>query len=175
MIKGEKIQLRALKQSDFEKTIVWRNQPELTKLVLSHPFPITEALELDWYHSILNSKDNKSVYFGIDTIQGNLIGLVFLNNINWIHRTCWFHILIGDSSAQGKGYGKETMQLISNYAFNTLNLNKISLEVATYNLAAIKLYESTGFIKEGLLKQHYFVDGQFIDSIIMSKFKENAQ
>lgn len=168
MIQGNTIKLRPLRKEDYSKTLEWRNNLELSRMVQSHPFPISDELEIKWYETILTDTGNKSVYFAIENVNQDFIGLVFLNNINWIHRICWFHIIIGEAKARNKGVGYETMKLIIDYAFNTLNLRKIMLEVLIDNKAAIGLYKKVGFVKEGLLKDQYMYNGDVIDSLIMS-------
>jgi UDP-4-amino-4,6-dideoxy-N-acetyl-beta-L-altrosamine N-acetyltransferase len=173
MLKGQKVLLRPLKKEDWHKTIIWRNDPELTGLVMSHPFPITEEMEKEWYDNELTNKTNRAIYFAIeDTKSNNQIGIIFLNNINWISGTVQFGLLIGENSARGKGLGKDVLEIIIDYAFSSLNLRKISLEVISINLTAIKLYEKMGFKVEGLLKKHWFFKNQYHDVLIMSKFKE---
>ena len=173
MLKGQNVLLRPLKKEDWHKTIIWRNDPELTGLVMSHPFPITEEMEKEWYDNELTNKSNRAIYFAIeDAKSNNQIGITFLNNINWISGTVQFGLLIGENSARGKGFGRDVLELILGYAFHTLNLRKISLEVISINQVAIKLYEKIGFKVEGLLKSHCFFRDQYHDVLIMSKFNE---
>ncbi|HSO58507.1 MAG TPA: GNAT family protein, partial [Paenisporosarcina sp.] len=61
---------------------------------------------------------------------------------------------------QGKGFGKDAMQLVMNYAFNELNLHRLSLTVFGYNQGAIKLYESLGFRHEGTYREFLQRDGK---------------
>lgn len=85
---------------------------------------------------------------------------------------CYFGIIIGEKNTQGKGYGKITMNLITKYTFNTLNLKKIILEVVESNEPAINLYKNLGFVTEGKLKKQYFADGKYYDVFVMSLFKD---
>lgn len=171
MLKGKSVTLRPLKKADRTKTINWRNDLALTTLLMSHPFPITEEMEVEWFDHLLRDKSNRAIYFGIENSDKELVGMVFLDNINWIHRTCWFHIMIGDRKSQKTGMGSETMELIIDYVFNKLNFRKIMLEVTTSNKPAINLYIKSGFIKEGELKDQYCINGMLTDSYIMSLAK----
>lgn len=172
MIKSDNITLRPLNRDDYKNTLQWRNDLELSGLAMSHPFPVTEELELEWYDNILKDKSNKTIYFGIDNNDSNMIGLVYLSDIDWLHRTCRFHIIIGDRNSQGKGYGKEVLNLIKYYVFDILNFRKITLHVTESNAIAIKLYKSYGFIVEGKLERHHYFNGKYEAVFIMSLFKE---
>jgi UDP-4-amino-4,6-dideoxy-N-acetyl-beta-L-altrosamine N-acetyltransferase len=175
MIRGEKIFLRPLKYEDWEKTITWRNNLEFSSLIMSHPFPVTEELEKEWIKSVLEDKNDSSVHFGICLLDSEeLIGITKLFNLNWISRTCYFGIFLGSKENRGKKYGKEVTELIIKYAFNSLNLRKILLEVITNNQPAIKLYQKIGFVIEGKLKRQYYASNAYHDVLIMSLFQNNG-
>ncbi len=169
MIDGKNICLRSLTKKDFDKTFKWHNDLELKNLTLSHPFPVTDVQEEEWYNSLLKDSSNKNVYFGIeDKSNKELVGIIFLSKINMIHQTCWLGIFLGEESARGKGFGKEAVSLIVNYAFESLHLRKVSLEVVKTNKNAITLYKKLGFVQEGEMKKQVFIDGKYSDLILMS-------
>lgn len=173
MITGEKVILRPLQYADWEQTIIWRNNQDIKNLAMMHPFPVTEFLEKDWFETLLKSKSDKLIYFAIEKKdEHKLIGYVFLNQISYVHQNCYLGIIIGDELAAGKGFGYEAMMLILNFAFKTLNLHKVILEVVSFNQPAISLYKKIGFQVEGTLKNQFFSDDQFHDVIIMSVFKK---
>lgn len=173
MLTGKKIILRPLKIEDLETTNKWRNNLELIKLTLGIRFPKTLEMDNDWFDHTLNDKSNRNIYFGIDELKkSEFIGIIQLTNIDWISKTCEFGIVIGNSSITGMGYGKEAMHLLFKYAFNIINLQKITLKVAGFNDKAISIYEKIGFVKEGTLEKHIFFDGIYSDICIYSLFKE---
>lgn len=171
MLIGENIILRPVKKQDLEHFNIWRNSIDIKNQALLHPFPVTKELDEDWFNYATNNKQNNIVFFTIVDKNKQVIGYTFLNAINWVNRNCYFGIIIGDKNQRGKGIGKETLRLITNYAFNNLNLNKITLEVVTNNKTAIKLYESFGFANEGELKKQAFVNGKYENIKIFSIFQ----
>lgn len=172
MLIGEKILLRPLLKEDKTRTYLWRNDPFIKKATMMHPFPITESVEEEWFNSIMASKKNDVIYFGIVEKAGNeLIGYVLLNKINYISGTCGLGLVIGNSASRGKRLGKDVLELITRYAFEVLNLRKITLEVSEGNKQAIRLYEGFGFVQEGRLKEHFFSEGSLEDVIVMSFFR----
>ncbi len=176
MIQGKIIILRPLNSKDIEKFVQWHNNFNIKILSLMHPFPVPFELEKEHLERQLTSTDNKMVLFGIqDKASGELLGYTKLFNINWIHRTTYFGIIIGEEDARGRGVGRETIQLITNYAFMNLNLRKILLEVVENNNAAINLYQKIGFATEGLLKEHVFIDGVYQNVLIMALVRKADQ
>ena len=140
-----------------------------------HPFPITEMVEKEWYGKMLGNTTNTTVYFAIAKKDDNPVGFVTLKSINYTNKNCLLGIVIGDTNEQRKGYAKEAMELIVAYAFNTLNLNKITVEVVENNENALALYKMLGFTEEGKLKQHYYSDGEYLSVILLSIFKRNIK
>ena len=60
------------------------------------------------------------------------------------------------------------------YAFDDLDLNKVYLQVFTTNEKGLKLWTKVGFKVEGVLRQHYFVNGAFHDMYSMSMLRAEA-
>jgi RimJ/RimL family protein N-acetyltransferase len=70
---------------------------------------------------------------------------------------------IGDRGAWGKGYGTEALRLALQYAFDELNLHRLTLTVIDYNERAIALYEKAGFRREGVFREFGQRDGKRYD------------
>jgi ribosomal-protein-alanine N-acetyltransferase len=75
------------------------------------------------------------------------------------------------SSHWGKGYGTETVALMNDFAFETLNLHKIHARVVHANIGSARVLEKNGFGLEGRLKDHYFIDEVYYDSLLFGKFQ----
>lgn len=176
MLIGERIILRPLKTEDLEKTHQWRNNLELIKLTQGIRFPKTLEMDKDWFENALNDKSNRNIYFGVDEIETNeYIGIIQLNNIDYISGTASWGFMIGETKNQSKGIGTEFSSLIFNYVFNYLNLRKITSYIVGNNAVSIKLFKKMGFNEEGILRNHYFVNGEYHDVIIMSLFRKNLE
>lgn len=73
---------------------------------------------------------------------------------------------------QGRGVGSALMQAAVDLAENWLNLSRIELEVYTDNAAGIALYQKFGFEIEGTLRDYAFRDGQYVDSCLMARIRD---
>ena len=71
----------------------------------------------------------------------------------------------------GKGVGTALMRAGIDLADNWLGLTRLELEVYTDNEPAIRLYERFGFEREGLLRQHAYRDGRYVDSLLMARLR----
>lgn len=168
---GDKIYLRGITLADANDNYCnWLNDKEVTKGLASGHKPATKEDVEQYIKNVLN--DPGKIMFAICSSDNNLhIGNIKIDNFDYIAGTCELGVLIGDKNYWGKGVGTEACNLVLRYAFNTLNLRKVTLSVYGNNPAAIALYEKIGFQKEGNLKNHVFIDGEYHDKIYMSIFK----
>ncbi len=81
--------------------------------------------------------------------------------------------MIGDKSFWNQGYGTESVCLLVQHGFDSLNLNRIFLHVFETNPRAIRAYEKAGFKLEGRERQAEFKDGRYIDVLRMSKLRDD--
>lgn len=71
-------------------------------------------------------------------------------------------------SEKGRGYGRQVMRLAKRFAFEQTEVHRLWLDVIDYNDRAYRLYESEGFIKEGVLREAAYYNGRRSSLIIMS-------
>jgi ribosomal-protein-alanine N-acetyltransferase len=98
----------------------------------------------------------------------SIIGRCGLHNWNREHNRAEIGYNISDEKFKRKGLMSEAVSSIIDYGFNELNLHRIEALVGSNNIPSLKIIESHHFIKEGLLRQHYFVEDKFEDSIVFS-------
>jgi diamine N-acetyltransferase len=165
-----KPKLRALELGDLDRVRGWHNSPEIRNSTFAFPFPASVEAEQAWYDRNIASGDGRNAIFGIlaNPDEHDIVGLAMLRNIDWISRTAWLGIFIGNPEARGKGHARKAIAAILRFGFGDLGLNRIALEVAASNQLAIRLYEQTGFVLEGVMRQARFVDGKFIDVSLMA-------
>ncbi len=72
---------------------------------------------------------------------------------------------------KGRGYGRETITCLMDYAFESMGINRFWLDVYPHNTVGIKLYESLGMTREGVLRQNYKDKDGYRDQIIYSILK----
>ena len=66
-----------------------------------------------------------------------------------------------------RGIGRALLEQAVDWARDT-GISKLELHVFPWNEAAIRLYETFGFEREGLRRDHYRRDGEFVDAILMA-------
>lgn len=169
MIYGERIRFRAVEKTDIPKFYEWINDPEVTEGLLIN-LPRSFADEESWFENVAKGEQaERPMAIDIKENDGwRLIGNCGLFHIEWINSIAEFGIMIGDKSVWDKGYGTETVKLILQHGFETLNLNSIFLRVHSTNLRAIKAYEKAGFVLDGTMRQAVYKHGNYVDVHFMS-------
>jgi RimJ/RimL family protein N-acetyltransferase len=161
------VALRPLRKSDSELLYEWIADRDLQ--ILSAPYwPISEVDHKVWLDKTMQ-KQKDAVAFAIEMTNGVTIGICKLVGINWISRSAELQIRIGERAYQGMGLGTAAVQLLCDFGFRDLGLNRIQLHVFETNGLASRAYEKSGFTKEGIHRQAAYVDGKFVDILTMSR------
>lgn len=163
------LRLRAVEREDVKLFYQWVNDPEVTRgLVLYLPMSLPE--EERWYERI-QERDPRERPFAIDLHDAGgwrLIGNCGAFNLEWIYRSAELGIMIGDKSVWDQGLGTRVMVLLLRHCFETLNLNRVGLQVYASNTRARRSYVKAGFVEEGCMRQALFKGGRYHDLYIMS-------
>lgn len=169
MILGKMIYLKAIEEHDISQLMEWRNLPEYRKHFREYR-EVNYVMQKKWFDNIV-CNDKNTIMFSIFNRKTNqLIGCCGLCYIHWIHRYADLSLYIGKDEVyiDSDGFAKEACELLFCYAFKELNLHKIWTEIYEFDLKKKMLYNSLGFKQDGLLRDNYFYDGKWWNSIIMS-------
>ena len=159
---GRKIKLRSKYFEDTLNDYRWRRDEELCRLDAA---PLMQISLEDYQKLIVEQPIHPtgSCQFAIVTMEGKHIGNCSYFNIDSVNHQAEIGIMIGEKEYWGKGCATEAIRLISNYAFITLNLHKLTAGCYRANAASSKAFEKAGFIEEGMRKAHMFYDGTYQD------------
>lgn len=168
---GDKLYLRPLDREDAPTLQRFINDPGVSRNLLVYR-PYTLGMELAYIENSVSSPTDLAL--GICLMSDDqLIGTTGLHGVHDKDRRADFGVAIGDERQWGKGYGTEVTRLMTQLAFERLNLNRVSLSVYEFNERGIRAYERVGFQREGVLRQYTFVDGAYHDAIVMSMLRSD--
>jgi RimJ/RimL family protein N-acetyltransferase len=173
MIRGQKVILRAPKREDLPRIAEFRNDVELEIMGGGDPWwPVpVEVIEAEFMQR--RSADDRP-WFAIEA-DGKYIGGCGLFHFDWTARTGEIGIGIGDPAYRGRGYGRDAVRVLLDYAFRLRNLHRVWLTVHANNERAIRCYRACGFVEEGRLREHVWVNGQYVDSVCMGLLRDEWQ
>jgi len=166
----ERLLLRRLTANDTNDVFFLRSDESILKHLGRVPTRNMKEAE-DFILMINQSIDsNESILWAI-TLKDNpvkVIGTICYWRIQKEH----FRAEIGYVLAPDywrKGIMREALLEILKYGFIEMKLHSIEARVDGENLASSALLENVGFIKEGLLKEDFFFEGNFYNTVIYSK------
>lgn len=165
---SENLYLRVFEKTDLDFMHRLYNDATIMSFWFEEAFYSRARLEAD-FEKNLNDTQTKSF---ILQDGDEVIGLIQLFLVDYIHRKAEFAIII-DPLQQGKGYALKATNLSTEYAFKTLNLNKLYLYVDAVNEKAIHVYKKAGFTQEAVLKDEFFINGEYHDIVYMSCFQKD--
>ncbi|AWI26174.1 GNAT family N-acetyltransferase [Flavobacterium pallidum] len=170
-----RLQLRLLTPEVFQYIYQHFTDPELM-VFLGLDSEEKLAVEKEKFSKGLSTHNKSFRYFNIlEKNEGKIIG--------W----CGFHTWYMDHARAEVGYGlyddaykkqgimTEALNYVIQYGFDEMQLHRIEALTATYNIASIKLLENSGFTTEGVLREHYLIDGKWEDSVVFSLLKNEIK
>jgi RimJ/RimL family protein N-acetyltransferase len=152
----------------------WDRDSEYRRLLDAEPSNQYSVKKLTEWIQKDQEKDPPSFYaFGIRTLEGDrLVGYTGLEGDISPHGEAFVWIGIGERDFWGKGYGTDAMNVILRFAFEELNLRRVSLDTFEYNPRAIRSYEKVGFVHEGRARNFLYREGRRWDLIFMGILRE---
>ena len=155
--------------ADFAPLFCWANDVAAARLDLAYR-PVDMKTHLQWCENL--GQDPTRVIFAIrQTGAPTIIGYVQIAAINSVHRSAEIGIRIGEESNRGQGFGQEALRLALDYCWDHLNLNRLQLVAFKHNVRAIRAYAAVGFRREGRLRKAVFIDGEWVDLVVMGSLR----
>ncbi|MSQ37589.1 MAG: N-acetyltransferase [Chloroflexi bacterium] len=174
VLKGEGVTLRPPDETDPERFVVWLADTEVTRYLL-RPFAVAIEQEREWFKS---TGESKTTVYWIVEAEGRAIGSTGIHDIDWLNANATTGTVIGDRSAWGKGYGSKTMRLRTAYAFEQLNLHKLSSSAFMENEHSKRALQKAGYRETGVEREHLWRDGRWHDhwrcEILRSDWQRSA-
>jgi len=163
---GTKVRIRALEPDDVEILYKWEN--DRTIWHLSSTITPLSRFTLEQYvlsagQDIYATRQMRMMIDLRKPIKGvKTIGSIDLFEFEPAHQRAGVGILIHDGF-RGKGFASEALDLLINYAFETLQLHQLFTNIATDNTDSIRLFESKGFQYIGTKKEWNRIRNNWLD------------
>lgn len=151
-IRGDRVLIKKLMVADVYLMRKWGYHD--TPLLEDYNFPVMNDDEIKIWYKIKTGKSSNN-YFSIRNENGRLIGYMGIKNIKKIRKKSTLGLVL-DPLQVNKGYGSEILEVFLYYYFTEMNMNKMELEVSSYNKIAYRVYEKIGFIEEKSYLTEFF-------------------
>ena len=145
-IRASRVRLRLLAEDDLEMTLAWRNRDDVRRW-----FRQSDVISMEshraWFtqHQLVDD----SIMFVVEDTAGEAVGQVSIYGVDREVGEAEVGRFIAAPGASGKGFIREAINALVEFAFAELALQRVYLEVYADNLRAVRLYELIGFQKTG--------------------------
>lgn len=169
---SENIIIRKTTFGDCEIFARWEQQDYIREFLTINKERIYEEIAREF---ILREQDSSNEQYTI-TLKNKLpIGRIYLSKLSKESDSIDItRIYIGEKEYLGKGYGRETMELLLCYCFNSLKMERVTLDHYTGNSAAC-LYLNLGFKYEGIMRNAAKRNNEYFDLHLMSMLREEYE
>jgi len=170
---GEMVTLRPVSEADVSGLAEMLADSEGNRLTGTRtpdgPVDLEKARQ--WYATRAAHHDRLDLAI-VERATGEYVGEAVLNKLDPDNRSCSFRISLIGPRAFGRGLGSEATRLILDYAFTTVGLHRVELDVFDFNPRARHVYEKVGFRHEGTRRQALRWNNEWIDTHIMAIIAE---
>jgi RimJ/RimL family protein N-acetyltransferase len=160
--------LRPIEETDIDVIQNWRNSKNIQPFVREYR-ELSKKHIKSWLENVTPS--NKFEFFIIENEDQLPIGVVGLTYIDWVSKNADIHLAIYDKGWIDDKYAPETLRIMLEYGFQHLNLHRIYAEVYEVDNKKIDFFTSNNFTLDGVLRNHHYYNGKYIDSHIYSILK----
>lgn len=165
-LKGENIELRLLRPNNAEEMLNYYNlnKKHLTPFEPSrddsfYTLDVQKHILMEGYRQFLSGT---AVNFGI-YIYEKFIGKIQISNVVMgVFKSAFVGYSI-DEKEQGKGYMKESLNLLTDFAFNEMGIHRLEASTLLDNIRSQKVLEGCGFKFLGINKKYLYINGEWRD------------
>lgn len=157
--------LRARRLDDAAAMCAMASMPKFRHGTLRPPFPSVEGTRA-WMEK--GGPDDLHI---VAMLEDRLVGAASLIRQGGRRRHVADLAIGVHDEAQGLGVGTALMQALTDAADRWLDLHRIELTVFADNEGAVRLYQRSGFVEEGRLRDYAFRDGTYVDALFMGRIR----
>ncbi len=173
---GKRVILRAPEPSDIDFLYTWENDRSVWHVSNTNAPYSRFAIEQYVMNAQLDIYSARQLRFMIDTAvheeKSATIGTIDLYDFEPAHRRAGVGVLISKEE-RGKGYASEALDLLIDYAFNTLNLHQLYCHISSSNIVSLNLFANHRFEIIGLKKEWLLIDNKWVDEYILQRINPN--
>jgi len=160
-----RVRLRWLSDADIPALFVIFGDPEVTRY---WGFPVLPDLAAaatllgDIHRSF---RAGTLFQWGVEAMDGQLVGTCTLAHLDRANRRAELGFALG-RAFWGRGYMAAALPAVLEFAFGRLGLHRVFADTDPQNARSIRALERVGFRKEGVLREHYLVEGEAQDAVV---------
>lgn len=173
-LQTQRLRLRSLTEGDAtERYAAWLNDPSVNQYLESRFRKHTVTGVADFIRGC--NADPSVLLLGIYLADGGShIGNIKIGPIDRNHGLGEVGLMIGDQAAWGKGYAREAIGAVTQHAFMSLGLFKLSAGCYAPNIGSQRAFEACNYRVEAVRPRHYRCGEDRVSLVMMGRCRENA-
>jgi RimJ/RimL family protein N-acetyltransferase len=169
MLRGDKIGLRARYETDVPvlhaelyDDVATRSRAD------SRPWRPISAGSAASPFAVADPSDEVAFFSVVHLADDELAGEALLWGIDLHNRTGHLGLALRPAF-RGRGLGTDTVRVLCHYGFSIRGLHRLQVDTLADNAAMIRAAGQAGFVIEGTLRRAAWVNGEFIDEVILGR------
>ena len=159
------VYLRRADRDDLDRIVEWMEDPDFQRFLYGDPTRSPKQIREQIVGMLGRTAGHMlptGVYLMVDSDEGPL-GLLSLHNISWRNRSCSVDLYLGNKNRRNRFVGALAFFLAMEYAFDELNMHRVSAFIYSFNKPSWRVMELSGAKRELTLKDHVARDGELHD------------
>jgi RimJ/RimL family protein N-acetyltransferase len=174
-LQTERLLLRPITMADRDAFFDIHSDAETLKYWSGEPIRERSEADLLVKREVEMSLQEKCLNWAVALPDSNLlIGKFVLFTFSEQNRRAEVGYIL-DRRHWGLGYMSEVMSCVLDYAFNVLELHRLEADTDPENAASLALLEKFGFRREGLFRERWYINGKWLDSVMLGLLKQDHQ
>ena len=176
LVLGEGIRLRRATAADvdFLASLAVNDDvaPFMAAISARDPDAFLEEIELG------ETSPHERGRFVVEAVGGDghwPAGSIAFETANRRSRIATLHGLMLHPDFRGRGIAKAATELFWRHLIRELNFHRVELECYGYNERAVRHFERSGFVREGVKRKAYWRQGQWVDGILFGLIREDVE
>ncbi|MBP0725220.1 GNAT family N-acetyltransferase [Bacillus sp. RG28] len=121
-----------------------------------------------WLQKFANNNGFEAAIF----VNDELAGMIGLHYIDWNNKTTEMGYWLGEKF-QGKGIMTKTVEKLTDYCFEELELNRIMIRAVDENTKSRGIPIRIGFVEEGITREAQLLHGKYCDLVNYSLLRKD--
>jgi RimJ/RimL family protein N-acetyltransferase len=168
-VEGNRVYLRDVTSDDVtDRYCAWLNDPEVNRYLETRFEPQTRERILA-YVDAQNRAVNAVFLAIVRRVDDVHVGNLRIGALDLVHRTATLALVIGEKAVWGTGIGTEAIDLATQYAFEHLDLRKLTARCYATNIGSIRAFEKAGWTREGIQRSQFVCDDAEIDGVWLGR------
>jgi ribosomal-protein-alanine N-acetyltransferase len=144
----------------------WRSEAASQRFNPLFPLTVEELARRLSALSVSDLSDRRRSEFRWMIARGpEVIGTVAAPNPSWSMGYIEIGYMLGEEY-QGRGLGTRAVALFVEKLFRETTLHRVYATVSVENVPSCRLLERLGFRREGVMREHYLIQGRRVDEVL---------